>query len=57
VGWRWTCWTSARVGRTTREIAAAYTDLVASGRELGVAMPVMASFDADVRAFAGLTPR
>ena len=49
--------TSAHALADPREIATAYADLVTSGRELGVAMPVMASFEEDIRAFAGLTQR
>jgi hypothetical protein len=45
--------TSAHALADPREIATAYDDLVATGRQLGVAMPVMASFEADIRTFAG----
>jgi hypothetical protein len=34
----------------------AYDAVMAIGRQLGVPMPVMASFEADVRRFAGTGP-
>jgi hypothetical protein len=47
--------TSAHALADPREIACAYDDLILTGRTLGVAMPVMDSFAADIRAFAGPT--
>jgi 2-dehydropantoate 2-reductase len=44
--------TSAHALADPREIEEAYNDLVTEGRRLGVAMPVMASFEDDVRSFA-----
>jgi ketopantoate reductase len=44
--------TSAHALADPREIATAYDDLVTTGGQLGVAMPVMTSFEADIRAFA-----
>ncbi|MBO3752705.1 ketopantoate reductase family protein [Streptosporangiaceae bacterium NEAU-GS5] len=46
--------TSAHALADPREITTAYHDLVTTGRRLGVAMPVMDGFEADVTAFAGL---
>jgi 2-dehydropantoate 2-reductase len=50
--------TSAHALADPREIATAYRDLLTTGQRLGVAMPVMASFEDDIRSFAGrpLTP-
>jgi ketopantoate reductase len=36
-----------------QEIAAAYFDLLSTGRELGIPMPVMSSYEAEVRRFTG----
>jgi 2-dehydropantoate 2-reductase len=43
---------SAHALADPREIATAYDDLVITGRELDVPMPVMTSFEHDIRAFA-----